>query len=220
MTAAWFQSITSENGNSHPLLSITGTQAACTHTEALQPLTGTRPLGQALRFAPLLSFSAQALSQLSWRWSEGEATWQRTPEARVHRRAAQFFMFFHFALIHIHWKVGLAWRAASEIWCLHCQTRAELLKCCRCNTGEFNIKWWPHSLLCEPFSRELTPSIFIVCCKKTLQKIQIIFNSRALFPQRSEFLILFDINSPNRGNCTNTTYLSSPVYKNKNCFLS
>lgn len=28
MTAAWFQLITSENGNSHPLLSITGTQAA------------------------------------------------------------------------------------------------------------------------------------------------------------------------------------------------
>lgn len=62
MTAAWFQSITSENGNSHPLLSITGTQAACTHTEALQSLVGTPWLGQGLRFAPTPwpLFSAQA----------------------------------------------------------------------------------------------------------------------------------------------------------------
>lgn len=52
MTAAWFQSITSENGNSHPLLSITGTQAACMHTEASRSLAGTRWLGQALRFVP------------------------------------------------------------------------------------------------------------------------------------------------------------------------
>ena len=46
MTAAWFQSITSENGNSHPLLSITGTQAACTHTEASHSLAGTPRSGQ------------------------------------------------------------------------------------------------------------------------------------------------------------------------------
>ena len=35
MTAAWFQLITSENGNSHPLLSITGTQAACTKKDTV-----------------------------------------------------------------------------------------------------------------------------------------------------------------------------------------
>lgn len=34
MTAAWFQLITSEKGSSHPLLSITGTQAACVEEES------------------------------------------------------------------------------------------------------------------------------------------------------------------------------------------
>lgn len=51
MTAACFQSITSENGSSHPLLSITGTQAAC--TEPLHSLVGVPQPSQQLAEAPV-----------------------------------------------------------------------------------------------------------------------------------------------------------------------
>lgn len=163
MMAAWFQSITSEKGSSHPLLSMTGTQAACGDrgTVSSCPLPGQL---RAFQHHPVLQTSS------------GQATRQRRPEARSHRRAAQVFVVLHFGLIHMHWKVGFAQTVAFATWCLRCQTRPELFKAA---DGTLENLIQNDGLPCC-FVNHLSGSNFpnfYTMLMTTLQKIQIIFNS-------------------------------------------
>lgn len=89
MTAACFQSITSENGSSHPLLSITGTQAAC--TEPLHLLAGvTQPSQQLAQAQVQLLFSSWVLPNTHARLSEGKATRWRN---QIISHIPMFFLF-------------------------------------------------------------------------------------------------------------------------------
>lgn len=193
MMAAWFQSITSENGSSHPLLSMTGTQAACGHRAAVSSSPSSPP-------TPWPSLCT----------SFGEATWQRTPEATAGQ--PKCFQFSILGSFRMHWKVGFAQTVAFAIWCLRCQTRAELFSAA---DGTLENLIQNDGLPCcfvSHLARSNFPSFYSMLVT-TLQKIQIVFNSSPPFPWRSKFSILFGINFPNRGNCTNTTCLSSPVLK-------
>lgn len=96
MTAAWFQSITSEKGSSHPLLSITGTQAACS-TQGHHSVSGTRTPERA-------QGSHQHLTVIFCTGSEPALVKvvRKEHQNTDHRRATQILMVFQFALIHTH----------------------------------------------------------------------------------------------------------------------
>lgn len=128
MMAAWFQSITSENGNSHPLLSITGTQAACGHRGTATSAAARHQGSFQLPTNTLTPFSAQA--QVRQHCREHQKPQQGSPSV------------YSFPLwVYSYALKGGIWKDSGICnLVLTLPGKGRTVQCSRWNAGEFNIK--------------------------------------------------------------------------------
>lgn len=131
MMAAWFQSITSEKGNSHPLLSMTGTQAACGH-RARPPSAAAPPPRQASSFPP--TPSPRSLHKLSRGTTAKNIRNQKPQEGSPSVYSFPFWV-YSYAL-----KGGVCTDGGICHLVLTLPDEGRTVQCSRWNTGEFNTK--------------------------------------------------------------------------------